>query len=96
LSKYHGEKQKCFALESVCADAVPFVFPAEPTVLYLFNPLPESGLRHVIENLKRGLQTHPRQVYVLYHNPLLEHALNESAALKKIGGTHQYAMYSNT
>jgi len=33
---------------------------------------------------------------VLYHNPLLEHVLNGSAALEKIGGTHQYAMYSHT
>jgi SAM-dependent methyltransferase len=96
LSKYHSEKQKCFALESVCADALQFAFPAEPTVLYLFHPLPESGLRSVIANLERSLQMHSRAVYVLYHNPLLEHVLNESAALNKIGTTHQYAMYSNT
>ncbi|MFZ1010194.1 MAG: class I SAM-dependent methyltransferase [Candidatus Sulfotelmatobacter sp.] len=96
LSKYHSEKQKCFALESVCVDAVQFAFSAEPTVLYLFHPLPESRLRSVIDNLERSLQMHPRAVYVLYHNPLLEHLLNESAALKKIGGTHQYVMYSST
>jgi hypothetical protein len=97
LSKYHSEKQKCFALESVWGDAVQFAFPVEPTVLYLFHPLPESGLRRVIDNLKRSLQTHPRSVYVLYHNPLLENVLNDSAAaLRKIGGTHQYAIYSNT
>jgi len=95
LGKYHGEKQKCFALESVCADAVQFAFPAEPTVLYLFHPLPESGLRRVIDNLGRSLQIHPRAVYVLYHNPLLEHVLSESVALKKIGQTHQYAIYKS-
>jgi SAM-dependent methyltransferase len=96
LSKYHGETQKCFALESVCADAVQFAFPAEPMVLYLFHPLPEAGLARVIANLAQSLQMNPRAVHVLYHNPLWEHALNESAALKKIGGTHQYAMYANT
>jgi hypothetical protein len=96
LRKYHGENQKCFQLKAICADAVQFAFPDEPTVLYLFHPLPESGLRHVIENLERSLETYPRQAYVLYHNPLLEHVLNGSAALEKIGGTHQYAMYSHT
>lgn len=96
LSKYQSEKQKCFALESICADAVQFTFLAEPTVLYLFHPLPESGLKRVIDNLERSLWTHPRPVYVLYHNPLLDHVLNESAVLKKIGGTHQYAMYAST
>jgi hypothetical protein len=95
LSKYRSESQNCFALESICADATEFPFPAEPTVLYLFNPFPESGLRQMIANLERSLQTHPRAVYVLYHNPLLEHVLSESAALSKIGGTHQYAIYGS-
>jgi SAM-dependent methyltransferase len=95
LSKYRSESQKCFALESICGDATEFAFPAEPTVLYLFNPFPEAGLRRVIANLERSLRAHPRAVYVLYHNPLLEHVLHESAALKKIGGTHQYAIYQS-
>jgi SAM-dependent methyltransferase len=93
LSKYRGESQKCFALESICADATEFPFPAEPTVLYLFNPFPEAGLKRMIGNLEQSLREHPRTVYVLYHNPLLEYVLSESAALNKIGGTHQYSMY---
>jgi SAM-dependent methyltransferase len=96
LNKYRGESQKCFALESICTDATEFPFPAEPTVLYLFNPFPEAGLRRMIANLERSLREHPRAVYVLYHNPLLEHVLGESAALKKVGGTHQYAIYEST
>src|SRR5229473_2177738 len=95
LSKYRSESQKCFALESICADATEFPLPAEPTVLYLFNPFPEAGLRHVIANLEQSLREHPRVVYVLYHNPLLEHILEASAKLKKIGGTHQYAIYQS-
>jgi len=35
--------QKCVDLEPICGDARTFTFPAEPTVLYLFNPLPEEG-----------------------------------------------------
>jgi len=93
LSNYHGESQRCFAIESICGDAVEFPFPDEPTVLYLFNPFPESGMRRVIGNLEQSLRKHPRAVYVLYHNPLLEHVLGESAVLKKIWGTHQYAVY---
>jgi SAM-dependent methyltransferase len=95
LSEYRSEPQKCFALESICADATEFDFPDEPTVLYLFNPFPESGLRRVITNLERSLREHPRADYVLYHNPLLEHVLSESAALRKVGGTHQFAMYES-
>ena len=95
LRKYKSESQKCFALQSIGADAAEFRFPDEPIVLYLFNPLPEAGLRRVVANLEKSLRPNPRQIYVLYHNPLLEQVLSESAALKKVGGTHQYAMYES-
>jgi hypothetical protein len=93
LGKYHGESQKCFSIEAICGNATEFAFPHEPTVLFLFNPFPESGLRRVMANLEQSLREHPRKIYVLYHNPLLEHVLGESAALERIGGTHQYAMF---
>ena len=93
LSKYQSESQKCFVIESSCSDAAQFTFPPDPTVLFLFNPFPESGLRHVIGNLERSLREHPRKLYVIYHNPIIEHALSESSAMEKIGSTHQYAMY---
>src|SRR5579862_930699 len=95
IAKYKSESQKCFALETICEDAVDFHFPDEPFVLYLFNPLPEPGLRRAIATLEQSLHTQPQAVYLLYHNPLLEHVLSGSAMLKKIGGTHQYAMYSS-
>jgi SAM-dependent methyltransferase len=95
LNKYASPSQKCFAVESRCGDARTFEFPAEPTVLYLFNPLPEAGLLNVIENLERSLRDHPTQVCVLYHNPLLEHVLTASPALKRTGGTHQYSVYES-
>ena len=94
LGKYRSERQKCFAIEAICGDAAEFAFPVEPTVLFLFNPFPESGLRRVIANLERSLREQPRVVYVLYHNPLLEHVLGGSSAVKKILGTHQYAVYA--
>jgi SAM-dependent methyltransferase len=96
LQKYSSESQKCFALESICADATAFLFPAEPTVLYLFNPFPEPGLQRTLANLEQSLRQNPRPVYVLYHNPLLEHVLRESAAFTKVGGTHQYSVYRHT
>jgi hypothetical protein len=95
ISKYRCESQKCFALESICADATKFQLPPDPIVLYLFNPFPEAGLTEMIANLEQSLRSHPRKVYVLYHNPLLGHLLSESAALNKIGGTQQYAIYTS-
>jgi SAM-dependent methyltransferase len=91
--KYASETQHCFQLEPVCGDAREFHFPEEPTVLYLFNPLPEPGLASVIGHLEQSLRHDPRPVFVLYHNPLLEGVLLASPALQKMGGTHQYSVF---
>jgi SAM-dependent methyltransferase len=95
LSQYKSDTQKCFALESICTDATAFRFPNDPLVIYLFNPFPETGMRQVFANLKQSLGKYPRRVYVLYHNPLLEHVLTESGFLCKLGGTHQYSLFTN-
>jgi hypothetical protein len=95
LRQYKSEAQKCFTFESICADATAVPFPDEPLVIFLFNPFPESGMRHVLSNLEQSLRAHPRPVYVLYHNPLLEHVLSEGAQLRKTTSTHQYSIFSN-
>ena len=95
LRQYHSETQKCFDLESICADATAFHFPEQPLVIFLFNPFPESGMRQTILNLEQSLRRCPRAIYVIYHNSLLEHVLSESAMLRKTTGTHQYSIFSN-
>jgi SAM-dependent methyltransferase len=94
VGKYKSDSQKCFAVDCLLGDASEFVFPPEPIVVYLFNPLPESELARMIGNLEQSLREHPRAVFVLYHNPLLEHVLTGSAAFKRIAGTPQYSIFS--
>jgi hypothetical protein len=93
LRKYSSPNQKCFALESLCEDARDFQFPAEPIVLYLFNPLPTAGLATVIANLDQSLRKHPRAVLVLYHNPLHDEIFSARNRFARSGGTHQYSIY---
>jgi hypothetical protein len=96
IRKYKSDTQKCFALESMCADARLFEFPPDPILLYLFNPLPEAGLKDLLKNLERSVNQHPRPVFVLYSNPLLENLFSEGTCFKKIAGTHQYSVYEMT
>jgi hypothetical protein len=61
-------------------------------VLYLFNPLPELGMRALLTKLERSLQAQPRDVYVVYHNP--EHrAWLENSWLREFTGTHRFVIY---
>lgn len=94
LAQYHGESQKCFVLDSICADATTFPLPEGALVLYLFNPFPEFGLRRVLANLEEFLDRHPRLMYVVYHNPELASVLNETRSLIRVAGTHQYSIFA--
>jgi SAM-dependent methyltransferase len=94
LVQYKSKSQKCLTLEAICGNAVDFPFPAGPIVLYLFNPLPQSGLRRVMANLGQSLNIHPRPLYILYHNPISERELSRTEGLIKIGETQQYSIYS--
>jgi SAM-dependent methyltransferase len=94
IAQYRSDSQKCFALESRCADATVFPIPQGPLVLYLFNPFPEAGLRRAMANLEQDLERKPRTVYVLYHNPQLEAVLTEGSRFHKLGATHQYSIFA--
>jgi len=94
IGKYKSESQRCFAIDCVPGDGCEFAFPPEPTVLYLFNPLPESGLSRMMNHLEHSLREHPRVVFVLYHNPLLEAVLMQNARFEKIAGTRQYSIFA--
>jgi len=94
VGKYKADSQQCFAIDCVLGDACNFLFPPEPIVLYLFNPLPEDGLARVMNNLQSSLHEHPRPLYALYHNPLLEHVLAGSGWLEKTDGTEQYSIFT--
>jgi SAM-dependent methyltransferase len=95
IRKFEGERRRCSAIESVCGDACEFAFPPEPLVLYLFNPLPEEGLKQVMRSLQDSLAQRPREAWVVYHNPLLEHVVAGCRELRKTAGTTQYAVYAS-
>jgi SAM-dependent methyltransferase len=93
IARYRGENQKCFALESHAGDAREFQFPAEPTVLYLFNPFPEHVLRTVLSNLQGSLKASPREVAVIYHNLIHERVFSGCEWLRPVVRTSQFAIY---
>lgn len=88
-------EQQCRNIETVCGDARDFAFPPVPLLVYLFNPLPESALSVVIDNLRKSVLETPRTVRVLYHNPQREEVLRDSGFLHKVDGTFTYSIYRN-
>lgn len=93
ISRYRSADQRCFAIESHVGDARHFDFPAEPAILYLFNPFPRHIWREVLANLHASVVSAPRPVYVIYHNPVHEDIPNSQSWLHERTRTHQLVIY---
>jgi hypothetical protein len=91
IAKYKA--RRCPNVESIRQNAVDFVFPEVPLVVYLFNPLGEVNLTKVVENLNGSLRKNPRPAYSLYHNALLEHVLL-NAGWRKLRGEQHFSLFS--
>ena len=65
-------------------DAVDYAFQPDDTVLFLFNPFDETVLRAVLENLRISLATHPRALWLVYHNPVWRSAIDESRLFDRV------------
>jgi hypothetical protein len=93
IRAYSSATRQCTQIESLCMDAGEFVFPETALLLYLFNPLPEAGLRRVMRQLEQSLEQMPRPIWIVHHNPVLDNVLAESRALVRTGGTEQYSIF---
>jgi SAM-dependent methyltransferase len=82
-------------IQNLCMDARDFQFPAEPLVVYLFNPFPEPVFAAVMNNLHRSIVQTPRALYIAYRFPEFENLLLQAAWLEKVDGTEQWAVYEN-
>lgn len=80
---------------SLCMDARDYEFPAEPLVLYLFNPFPEPVFAAVLDKLRRSIAESPRPVFLAYRFLEFESLLAECDWLEKIAGEEQWAVYRN-
>lgn len=93
IAKFSGEARLRDDITSWCGDAREFEFPPEPSVVYFFNPFPEDVLRSVLMNLEGSVRTHPRKLWVIYHNLVYPGQFDSRTWLEKVKFTHQYAIY---
>jgi len=94
--KHVEQRGVCSRIEVVCKDATNFIFPVEPVVVLLFNPLPQAALRRLIQNLEQWLRQNPHPVYVAYANPIFEQVLRSTQSLTKLCGTDQCLLFRNS
>ncbi len=68
IRSYRGPRL-CKRVESFHGDARTFAIPPDPALLFFFNPFKEAIMREVLNNIRKSLEEHAREVIIVYQNP---------------------------
>jgi tRNA1(Val) A37 N6-methylase TrmN6 len=71
-------------IELFNCDALDFQFPAEPAIIFLFNPFDEIVMANFVKNLRQSIEISPRDIFLVYVHPTAENVFRESGYLHKI------------
>jgi SAM-dependent methyltransferase len=97
ISTYRSRTQKCTDIRPLCQDAGTYQLPTEKLVLYLYNPFSEVVLMQVLDNLKNSILKHPRDIVVVYYNPVYRQLFDKFEMLSPMtppdGTDSNYAIY---
>ena len=63
---------RCRQIELVNADVLDYAIPDDVTVVYLYNPFTGPVFDHVVTELERSVDRDPREVRIIYLNPIEE------------------------
>jgi SAM-dependent methyltransferase len=78
-------------------DVASHAFAGDETVVYFFNPFGEAVLRSVLAASRQSLRDHPREVWLVYHNPVWRHVLDQASELVHVAdysfGGCDFAVY---
>jgi hypothetical protein len=66
IARFPRARQRCAEIELVTADASDFEPPAEPAVLYFYNPFAEPVLARVLDRVRASVDAQPREVFLVF------------------------------
>jgi SAM-dependent methyltransferase len=85
-SKYH----RCAEIELLCCDIRDYRLPEASLVLFLFNPFDETVLRRFLAQVEASLDAQPRDLFLIYYNPLAIDIFRECSSLIEWRGQTQH------
>jgi hypothetical protein len=72
VASYSNPARRCHDIRLHCGDAAQFTLPADPLVLYFYNPFRDDVMRRVLTNIERSLAAAPRPITILHLWPRRE------------------------
>jgi SAM-dependent methyltransferase len=84
LKRYRARINRDPRIELLDCDALALNYPAEPTVVLLFNPFDAVVMTKFVAAMESSLGEYPREFYSIYVHPYAEQPFSESRSLKRI------------
>ncbi len=84
---------RCKDIELVTTDVTDYAIPDDVTVVYMYDPFEGPVFRDLIKRLRASITQHPRQVRIIYRNPVMHDCLIENgfAVVLRLQGLVMYA-----
>jgi SAM-dependent methyltransferase len=84
-------------IEVIEGDVTDYEIEDEQNVFFFFNPFDDVVLEAVVKNLERSLRGIPREIVIVYYNPVHSHVLDHHFLPRNryIVGGEEYVLYSN-
>jgi hypothetical protein len=93
IRDYRSKTQKCKNIKSVNVDAMEYELPLTPLVLYFFNPFRPPVFVPVLQRLQRSIDSHPREVIMLYETPCHADLVEEHTELRCVDESPWHKTY---
>jgi hypothetical protein len=93
VKTYRNSNQACFEIEPLNMDATLFEFPPEPSTIYFFYPFERFVMEPVIRNLDRSVAEHPRDVVLVYFNPVLSDVVEAANNLQVYARSNYFGSF---
>lgn len=95
LRIYRSATQRCRDVISVNENATAFDWPAEPLLIYLFNPFRQPVMQSLLQRLEASLAECPRPMWIVYYNPAQHGVFDASARFERVLTDADYFVYRN-
>ena len=96
IQRYRSKTQKCKNIRSLNLDATEFELPPTPLVLYLYNPFRPAVMIPVLQRLQQSLNSHPRDVTLIYAAPFHGALIEQHTALRCVEQSAYHNAYRFT
>jgi hypothetical protein len=77
----------------VCRDAADYMLPDSAAVLFFYHPFQAAVMQKVLRNIQASLLRSPRDLWLIYYNPVLRELVSECSFLRLIAEGSAFVIY---